>query len=297
MLAWFKAPENQSKDYTIQFGGRPENYSSGVIALDSSEISLSIVFHLIQPLYEQLRVNISLSMTKPSILVAIEDGHIDPISTTHSNQTLPRYGFNYLGYDQPVYLLPGSVLKYQLVTTNITKFIQLCLFDSKKSYMGFLTGHIQSSEQCTNVTKDNFVQFDIPKTAPYYAAIEVHGETTVTGKVSANRAHYDTVGMQLTDACPRLLSPDNRYCVAPLCNNTLCTSTKYKYVTLQSSESITMKYKTFTISKGTIIWPIVLFIITGLFLVVIIVRLCVYCTNCSKSTIDPGMCVYSCTLQ
>lgn len=274
-------PNFETQKSSLNFGDITRYYSSGLITTDAG-VSL-VRLTLVRPLHAQLKVHILTSETNkpPPKAVATVSTDFLPISTDSSETKFFRIGYNYLAYDEPVYLLPNSSLNYQLDTTNMTSTL-LCIFNNSESYIQFVS-ELTNAEypyQCFNATNNGTIQFNITEAAPYYVAIEVPGIVTVSGEVFVTRYYYNTTSMDLSSKCSHPLSAHNASCEIHICGGYIfkCNSQKKNYLIVQSTESVTLEYITFeklllTLTRRRVLFAVsmlVAFIVVTLIMIAVI---------------------------
>ena len=180
-----------------------------------------------------------------------ETDHIPPIITEdlHPQQIqIPvpwrkEYDLNYLGSYNPMYLLAGSSIQYNLTVEptekhNLENAARLYLFDNRTNFNNFVNSNrnfrvIASQYFASNATYS--YSFNITTHGAYYVGAEVESGFTIQANVSVVRRRYSTTGLKQT--C------DHSYtCTITVCNTFICTDKSTTYFLIQPSNTTDVQY-------------------------------------------------------
>lgn len=168
------------------------------------------------------------------------------ISSVFSGQSGP-YDLNYLGSNEPIYLLSGSSIQYNIKITlskriNSSYSACLYLFMDKANFNSFLTSNltIPKEQHCfaSAVTRGPIQvshSFNIASAGQYYAGIKLQNGVTVQVNVSVVRIYYDTTGLQQVHCS--LFS-----CSINICNTFLCSHKGTTYFIIKPSGNTEILY-------------------------------------------------------
>ena len=192
-------------------------------------------------------------------------------------------------HDEPIYLLPNSLLEY---TPNATNNIRICLFTQREQYVQFLTdGHFNCQTFKKSTRSSPSVLFNISEASLYYVAIEANsnlsGALNVT--ITVNRSYYDTSKLHNLSSsdCNNPLTPGS-FCKIKLCDGYLtCKNSAMNYLTFQSREPVLLEYTIFEMFwlswRGRIaIFTIAAIFVTLVCIIIFVVVVCLCCYRCSK---------------
>ena len=178
-------------------------------------------------------VNVFKSLSFPEII----NEPLKPVFTYQVKglpiQNYSNYAINYLGGDEPLYLLQGSVLNYSLeiIHNNSNNCpVRLDIFDDIYEYQNFLR-HDYSfplmSSSCITEFTYHPISFVINKSSSYFVAIQIAADVTVNSTISVDYVYYNTTGLSRPDDCNNTLTSVNPKCEVTVCSYFLCTSDYY----------------------------------------------------------------------
>ena len=217
----------------------PDSSSSSLILSDSS--LSAIVIDMIDLGSETVDV------FKSSSLPEIISKPLKPVFTYQMKglQNYSNYPINYLGGDEPLYLLEGSVLNYSLKIID-DKFtncpVRLVIFDDIYEYQHFL-GHDYSvpsmSSSCITESTYHPVSFVIKKPSSYFVAIQIAANVIVNSTILVDYVYYNTTGLNRPDDCNDTLTSVNPKCEVTVCNSYLSCTSDY-YILVEPSGAVNM---------------------------------------------------------
>ena len=186
---------------------------------------------------------------KSSFMPKIINEPLKPVFTYQMKglpiQNYSNYAINYLGGDEPLYLLQGSVLNYSLEiihnnSTNCPVFLHV--FDDNYEYQQFLR-HDYSvplmSSSCITESTYHPVSFVINKSSSYFVAIQIAANVTVNSTISVDYVYYNTTGLSRPDDCNDTLTSVNPKCEVTVCNSYLSCTSDY-YILVEPSGVVNM---------------------------------------------------------
>ena len=205
--------------------------SSSLVTIDSSVSSVTIT--LIDPDY--VTADVYLSDTKPS-----EDiEYLLPVTlraSTFSNT------FNYLGYDEPIYLLPGSKLIYNISVSSVFRTskcpVRLHLYNNWLDYT--ISSEAIATTPCLSVGFNTIWIFNITESSTYYVGIETGNETIVTSNVSVVRVYYNSTVLESPSDCSSPLTNNNSVCTVTTCDN-VCNKPDV-YILVKPNSNVNISY-------------------------------------------------------
>ena len=232
------------------------NESSGLITVSSevSSITLTTIDNVstivIYATYNEPMMSTELLLPKT---LDRQAGLDDNVYTYIENYMY--FGSNYIGTDKPIYLLPGSVLLYNvsIFSADTSLFIQLeqlCIyvFSNSDSYFNFKLGSIFESSYkyvCHTLLEtitDYFSSFDITDEGTYYVGIVVQKDFNISSTVSVLRVQYNTTELAPVHVCTGASLNSNEGCSIMTCDSFMCT--RNTYILLQPSDSVMVYYNT-----------------------------------------------------
>ncbi|XP_019852810.1 PREDICTED: uncharacterized protein LOC109582510 isoform X2 [Amphimedon queenslandica] len=178
--------------------------------------------------------------------IITEDLHPQQIHISVSSRVFLvslRYDLNYLGSYNPIYLLAGSSIQYNITIElteglNSEKAACLHLFDNRTSFNNFFNSNLNSPWQVTashcfasNATYS--YSFNITTDGVYYVGAEVSSDFTIQAKASVIRRRYSTTGLKQT--CDH-----SHTCTVTLCNTFICTDESTTYFLIQPTNTTDM---------------------------------------------------------
>ena len=158
-----------------------------------------------------------------------------------------RGGFNYLGSNEPIYLLSGSSIMYNLTITSLNNTNHLAclyLFANGTDYNNFLMSvdnnndpHCFTSAVTPGGTTVYFYSFGISKAGQYYVGIKLHSGVTVQANVSVLQIYYNTTGLIIVDYCGGIFP-----CSSDVCSTFICSHKATTYYLIKASNKISFYY-------------------------------------------------------
>ncbi|XP_019854350.1 PREDICTED: uncharacterized protein LOC109583440 isoform X2 [Amphimedon queenslandica] len=284
-----------SQIITLNFGDTSGKYGAEVISIYSTEAS-SYTFRMVNSSNPAIsKAVVFTSSAKPSLsfVSLTETFKLESKQSLELPNKRFRTGCNFLMYDEPIYLLPNSFLKY--TPTNTTNSIQLCLFTQREQYVQFLTdGHFNCPQTFRNSTRSSpSVLFHISEASLYYVAIEANSNLSAALpiNITVNRSYYDTSKLHNLSSsdCNNPLTPGS-VCEMKLCDHYLtCQNSAINYIAFQSTEPVLLEYtifETFWLSwkKRIIIFTMAAIFVTVASITIFGVVVCLCCYRCSKGT-------------
>lgn len=236
------------------------------------------------------QLNITIE-TEGSVEIYKSDGvpptyHVSlPNKELEAVQESSRVAYNYNDGNEPIYLQTQSQLLYDVSVSaaiiNSTECLgHLHIFDDYQHYKDFLNKEISqslNSSDCFdfNSSLNFFWTFFITKGSPYYIAIEVAANITVSGTVTASTELYNTTVLESPSNCPGLLNSTSPSCSISTCSSFYCNEPDVFYV-IKPSGSIMIALEFFhsTISGQERLTFFIVSLIVFSFALV----LCIVCT-------------------
>ena len=278
--------------------------SSALIKANSSSINITVIDS----------VNITAVVYESCVLPNITN-HILPLhqlkasyNSSSSNSSGPvQFDYNYLGNNQPLYLLPGSTLTYQhrynITSTSTNCSAHLNLIHST----GIVSSSVISSVCIPSNQTDNLQILNVTTAGLYYVVIEIDSgvNITITSEVSVLQKYYDVSRLKSLNECSQPLNFHDSSCTITMCycnatesylivnptgnvlirfeiNNTLCTNNETGLHTTVNSSVVTLTSNTHRSTIVPIIsptfstTPLALSLINPPLLVGVIVILCMF---------------------
>ena len=141
-------------------------------------------------------------------------------NSSSSNSSGPvQFDYNYLGNNQPLYLLPGSTLTYQhrynITSTSTNCSAHLNLIHST----GTVSSSIISSVCIPSNQTDNLQILNVTTTGLYYVVIEIDSgvNITITSDVSVLQKYYDVSRLKSPNECNQTLNFHDPSCIIKMC--------------------------------------------------------------------------------
>ena len=147
---------------------------------------------------------------------------------------------NYLGSHDPIYLLAGSSIQYNLTmyfTERRTDSTCLYLFANDAYFYNFIHSNTigqETASYCLNATQSSYT-FKIKTDGVYYVAVESHSGFILQANVSVVRRHYSTTGLKRN--CDH-----SRACNVTVCNTFICTDKSTTYFLIQPTNTTDVQY-------------------------------------------------------
>ncbi|XP_019854550.1 PREDICTED: uncharacterized protein LOC109583576 isoform X1 [Amphimedon queenslandica] len=180
----------------------------------------------------------------------------DHLPPKHLSVGSIRYDLNYLGLVTPIYLLPGSILHYNVSITSNERLDSsysacLYLFTSLTRFQNFLS--FVENDNSSNMISYCFTSpvtprqptlashsFDIVEASKYYVGVELVSGVNVImmANVSVVRVYYDTRG--LSPHCNMV-----QFCYIDICDELLCShsSSSATYILVQAPADSSIQYE------------------------------------------------------
>ena len=247
LLTFSAFPVFQTKSNQVELGDTSEGLnSSGVITIDDDVSTVELT--LIQPLHDDggLKVNILTSSTRPPLSFTTLKENIK-IDVPLKGQF--RAGCNILLYDEPIYLQHNSSLKYNITSSN-DEVIKLCYFNNTSDYITFLTDYTfeYDSRFCFSIADGNAtIEITINEASSYYFAIDTGGNTSISVDITIVRSYYNIktlLELSSNKTHCSLAESFNFSCIIKICDGYLCDPTKNRYVIVETSHHVMLKYDT-----------------------------------------------------
>ena len=228
----------------------------GVISISSN---LSLIVNLIEMTTDIMVEAVYSSSVKPQTLTEYL-----PEAEITKNANDVNWNYNYLGGNEPIYLLAGSKIIYNtkvkrtgqvhvVENSMLHPLVCISLFNNPfnfanfilyRRYSGFTKGKCfyNFTENTTAVSWS----FDIAEESQYYVGIYITKGVMVTSNVSINRVYYDPSEIELTE---------------PVCNDTQfcllqgCIFCDESYIIIQTNSSTNVSYTYSTSSSMLAIIP------------------------------------------
>lgn len=288
-------PRFSSRTITLNFGDTSGKYGAEVISINSTESS-AYTFRVVNfDNSNSTTVDVFTSSEKPSLafVSSTKTFRLESEQSLELPNKRFRTGCNFLMHDEPIYLLPNSLLEYTPTNTASRSNIQLCLFTQRDQYVQFLTdSHFNCPQTFKNSTTSSpSVLFTISEASLYYVAIEANSNLSaaLTINITVNRSYYDTSKLLhfSSSDCNNPLTPGS-ICKMMLCDGYLtCQNSAIKYLTFQSTEPVVLKYaisETFWLSwkERIVIFTIAAIFVTVVCITIFVVVVCLCCYRCLK---------------
>ena len=219
--------------------------SSSAIIVDSSVSSVTIS---LTNSYYNLTADVYLSSIKPS-----ENTEYLPHTTLTNSSFSSSISINYLGADNPIYLLPGSKLSYNVSISSFTNTSKcpgrLHLFNDIINYLASSDAILSSP--CLSVESPTLWTVNITDSSSYYVRIEKNDEVNVTSVISVVRVYYNTTGLKAPDECS-LLTNDKSSCNVTTCGS-ICTK-QDQYIIVKPTDNVVIQYEftPSTVNRGNL---------------------------------------------
>ena len=238
---------------------------------------------------------------------------------SRQSESVYRGDFNCLGSDEPIYLLSGSFIEYNLTITLIKSIDTvypacLYLFTSETHYKNFLmpiqNNYQYNDSHCffmSEVTQGTAAtashSFEIENAGLYYVGIQLQSGVTVQANASVVQVYYNTTGLRQQANCSSVL-----ICSIDICNAS-CSheTTTYFLVKILNRTSIYYNVTSLQVKSISSSQSIVIVIMGTLSFVMIVLVcfctcICIYrkrlsdyiCDNRSKWKIKCRMAITSC---
>ena len=220
--------------------------SSSAISVDSSVSSVTIS---LTNSYSNLTAEVYLSSTKPS-----ESTEYLPHTTlTNSRSFSSSISINYLGVDNPIYLLPGSMLLYNISISSVTNTskcpARLHLFNDIVNYLASSDAILSSP--CLYVEFPTLWTVNINDSSSYYVKIEINDDIIVTSVTSVVRIYYNTTDLKTPDECS-LLTNDKSSCTVTTCSSYCNKQDQYIIVKPTDNVDIQYEFTPSTVNRGNL---------------------------------------------
>ena len=232
--------------YSLEIGDILGNSSSLIEVTSIYTRSSSITFSTLNE--QQPYTIILLSVNMPSTITDYLPLEQFPLLSEVESEY--RGDFNYLGSNEPIYLLSGSSIKYNLTITSINTTYTACLylFASEIYYNNFLmtinssnliyynNSHCFMSANTTEPSTASF-SFNITSAGQYYVGIQLQTGVAVQANASVVRIYYNTTGLQQQTSCSGRTS-----CSIDLCNTFVCSHEAITYFLIKPSNRTSIIY-------------------------------------------------------
>ena len=162
-----------------------------------------------------------------------------------------RYNYNYYGADSAIFLLPGSVLAYNISVRNVSKVLKcparLYLFNNVnmymkyKNYKPFYPLKISDCFPTDATAITTFFFFHITEPSPYYVALDIATNISVVSNVSVSRQYYNITGLKQANNCHHTLSSKNRSCEITTCSSLFCLQ-PHQYILVVPDTIVNITY-------------------------------------------------------
>ena len=246
----------------------------------------------------------TVNVFKSSFMPEIISKPLKPVFT-YQMKGLPTYNYsnmviNYLGGNEPLYLLEGSVLNYSLeiIYNNSTNCpVRLHVFDDNCEYKHFLGYDNNSvplmSSSCITESTYHPVSFAINKSSSYFVAIQIAANIAVNSTISVDYVYYNTTGLSRPDDCNDTLTSVNPKCEVTVCNSYLSCTSDY-YILVEPSGVVNMsvtRIQRFLLNRETrntlfIIYIILLCVTALLLTLTIMAKHCSLCKSFKSNDIE-----------
>ena len=265
----FVTPNEDSELYLLEIGDILGNSSSLVIVNSSYTRSSAITFSSNEQGQRQPYTIILLS--EPPIVPSTITDYLplEQFPLLLEAESEYREAFNYLGSDEPIYLLSGSSIMYNVTISSNTSTYPVCLylFTNETHYNTFLmsagsSNYRYNNSHCfpfmsTNTRKPTTTSFsfNITSAGQYYVGIQLQSGVTVQANASVVRVYYNTTGLQQQTSCSDIVS-----CSIDLCSTFLCSHESITSFLIKPSNRTSINYSftspTFTSAAAFIVLTI-----------------------------------------
>ena len=247
--------------------------TSGIIKVNSSTETVNITFDTrVDAVYH--------TSTKPPIIT-----NYLPKKEMNTNESYSDY--NYLGIDEPIYLLPGSKIIYSTKVTmakannSSSNIACIILFHNLIKFTDFITYGTHSELNKHRFTAADTIavlsrSFNITEESQYYVGITVEEGVTVASNVSIIRTYYDLSQLTPEHTCIDSLS----------CNITTCSSGNCdeSYIIIETKNSTYVSYtvehsRLFT---STVILLTTITIMIATLAIIVLITLCLILNRYKK---------------
>ena len=217
-----------------------------------------------------------------------------PMRTLTASSQPSRYNYNYYDGDNPVYLLDGFQLIYELsistVTSNGMSYpTVLALFNDYTDYFNYKNDGTVTPLAMSPPLKvgRSTWTFNITEPSNYYVALQVPEHVTVNSNASVVGVYYNTTGLDSPSDCSEPLSVHHPSCEVHVCQEFYCNYISSMYLLVDPTGNVTVKFditSTNIDSNGHFVGFIVglilmfIFIVFAFILVIVIIILC--CKYC-----------------
>uniref|UniRef100_A0A1X7U9J8 Death domain-containing protein n=1 Tax=Amphimedon queenslandica TaxID=400682 RepID=A0A1X7U9J8_AMPQE len=248
---------------------------------------------------------------RPTAVVPIENEMYRKPSTT--TERLPEIeiaskengyyqDYNYLGINQPIYLLARSVINYKTTLqikephNSFDNLACVILFNSLAKFDDFFRygTHSESQMQCFTNENTSSVSwsFSIAEESQYYVGISIKRGVTVTSNVSIDRAYYN-LSQTARNICTNSLS-----CNITVCSDILLCEKSYIIIKTKGITEVALLEYDISLRKWTIRAIIVLLPLCSLALIIIVTSYirCYKCQNTKRRADDDSASVASSSL-
>ncbi|XP_019863514.1 PREDICTED: uncharacterized protein LOC109592525, partial [Amphimedon queenslandica] len=182
--------------------------------------------------------------------------------------------YNYLGINQPIYLLAGSVINYKTTLqikephNSFDNLACVILFNSLAKFDDFFRygTHSGSQKQCFTNENTSSVSwsFSIAEESQYYVGISIKRGVTVTSNVSIDRAYYN-LSQTARNICTNSLS-----CNITVCSDILLCEKSYIIIKTKGITEVALLEYDISLRRWTIRASIVLLPLCSLALIIIV---------------------------
>ena len=239
MNIYFITTGKDSDLYSIEIGDKLDQ-SSALVTVNSPTSSLVTFSSNERPYTILLSDNVPVTVTDyllPHLMPQLDLSEIEY-----------RRDFNYFGSDEPIYLLSGSSIQYNLTITsmkgiNATYSACLYLFANGTQYKNFLgnNGVVYYDSHCftpavTPGATSASHSFNIINAGQYYVGMELQSGISVQANASILRAYYNTAGLQQIN-CSATFT-----CSIDVCNTFICNQKATTYFLVKPSNKIIIFY-------------------------------------------------------
>ena len=207
----------------------------------------------------------------------------------HSSGCTP---YNVNTGDRPVYLLPGSIMNYNLTVSGLNNskcMAQLVLFNNRAEYLScnYNSSSVVKAYCLTNGPVN--VSIMISKSANYYAILVTDDSTiSVSSDITVHQVYYNTSHLSTAKSCQQISNDASCTVHNPDIKKWSCSNTGW-YMILQSSSNAEVEYNYKTPSYDYCHMKICLIIViasvVSVFCIVLLLILIGYCVwkNCKKT--------------
>ena len=224
-----------------------------------------------------------------------------PVKTTDYLPSKPmrplsgsRYNYNYYDGDNPIYLLDGSQLIYELSISTVTLDgmsypTVLTLFNNYTDFINYINSKTVTPLAMSPPLKvgESTWTFNITEPSNYYVALQVPEQVLVNSNASVVGVYYNTTGLDSDFSKP--LSVHYPSCEVRVCQELYCNYISSMYLLVDPTDNVTVKFditSTNIDSKGHfagfIVGLILVFISILVFFLVFICVMIILCCACCK---------------